>query len=432
MLTLTLLVLAQYPQHWLSRQPNLPTSSLAAFSAFDTSGAGTSGPCSTTAPTDARGGAGTYVRATAETCTKGVDGLRTTLIATGDLVPLSSGQPSVMLDQNGVLGLGVFSARTNSELRTQEIENAAWVVDNSAGRIPTFWVNDGGAPDGTQTAEAMHSWDTTSAAMFSDVFQSFSVASGSGIACSGYAMSATPMDGGVPVASTTDICLNDGAAWMCTPCAYVPTTHSRCSLVVATGTGTARSCKFGNNTNQNGGTTRTSNDVFVWGLSGEAGTTMGPYIATTSATVTRNADVASFAVTLSGANFSAAASYQTPTTLITSATAFQVYVDANNSVTASVSAGAKLVCDFKIGGVTSSVTSSASVTANAVNRTACTYGASGRSACVGGVCTTTAGALTMFTGAATFYAGTRSATGNEANGIVSRLCYDPSDPRCVL
>jgi hypothetical protein len=70
------------------------------------------------------------------------------------------------------------------------------------------------------------------------------------------------------------------------------------------------------------------------------------------------------------------------------------------------------------------------MTANAANRLACYYDGTNTGACVNGVCTLTAGAITMFTGASTLYLGTRSATGNEANGTLKQFCYDPAALRC--
>lgn len=53
-------------------------------------------------------------------------------------------------------------------------------------------------------------------------------------------------------------------------------------------------------------------------------------------------------------------------------------------------------------------------------------------ACLEGACTTTAGALTLPRGAATFYFGTSpSATGNEANGVIKSTCVSGSPSTCI-
>ena len=101
--------------------------SFAFFEAFPASGSGTSGPCSTTAPTGARGEVLTFARASNGTCTKtATGGLATTGIANGDLVVLSSNQARVEYDANGTLELLVESAGTSSGLRSEELENVAW------------------------------------------------------------------------------------------------------------------------------------------------------------------------------------------------------------------------------------------------------------------------------------------------------------------
>lgn len=407
------------------------------FEAFPASGAGTTTACSTTAPTGAKGETATVTRATSAMCQRtAAGGMVSSGIASGDLTLLSSGVVRQELDRNGVLGVRVEGVAINKQLQSQAFENAAHSKEGDvAGRTPAPWANDGGAPDGTQTADAVHFGPTANGSQYSDIFQSFTAAATSDATmCSYYVQGARPADGGVAGSGTIDVCRFDGAAWVCSDCSYVAGSYTRCSTLDAVGaTGTTRFCKVGNVSNQNGGVARAGADVFLWQVDGVApGPLMTSAIPTAGATVQRNADVVSFPVTLAGSTFSAGISYDTPATLASGMTAFQVYVDANNSVTAALDASNKVVCTFRIGGSDSTVTTAGAVTASAVNRVACTYGTAGRSACLNGTCTTTAGALTIFTGAATFYGGTRSATGNEANGVLSRWCYDPSDPRCVL
>lgn len=129
---LLLLVLAQMPA--MPGQPMGPVVSspatsrssapLAFFEAFTSSGAGTFGACSTTPPTGARGETLTFVRASSATCSR--VGLATTGIANGDLSTLTSNQPRVEPDADGVLGLRVEASRTNVLLRFIDLANAAW------------------------------------------------------------------------------------------------------------------------------------------------------------------------------------------------------------------------------------------------------------------------------------------------------------------
>lgn len=128
MLTLAIALLAaQTPQHRLFQQPNLASSQFAFFEAFPSSGAGTFGACSTTPPTGARGEVLTFTRASAATCTRTASGgLATTGIADSDLITLSTNVARVEYDSSGVLGLRVEAAATNLLLRFIEACDAAW------------------------------------------------------------------------------------------------------------------------------------------------------------------------------------------------------------------------------------------------------------------------------------------------------------------
>lgn len=367
----------------------------------------------------------TGVRATTATCqATAAGGMVQSGIANGDLSTVSSGVMRVEYNRSGVKGIRTESATTSFVLRTDEPANAAWTKEGTGGiDLPSI---DGGVDTSPNGGSAYRvQFQATTGVGLSDFYQAWTAAS------SGDPVTCSSMVRGRTVSGTTDICLYDGVAWTCSACAFVSDSWSVCSKTDTSTTGTTRYCKLGNNSNQNGGTARSQFDTAVWCMQGTSTVMNTSCVNTTSATVTRNADVVSFPITLSGTQFSAAISYDAPSVLVSGATPFQVYVDANNSVTAALDSSSHVTCTFRIGGSNSTVTSTATLTASAVNRVACTYGASGRSACVGGACTTTAGALTMSTGAATFYVGTRSTTGNESNGVMSQGCYDPLSARCI-
>lgn len=121
MLTLALaLTVAQYPAHWLQRQPNLPTSSYALFEAFPSSGAGTTTACSTTAPTGAKGESLTFTRASVAECYSN-DGQTLTQMAV-DKPAVSSGR----VDSTW-LGIWTEPSRDNEAVYSRDLSQAAWV-----------------------------------------------------------------------------------------------------------------------------------------------------------------------------------------------------------------------------------------------------------------------------------------------------------------
>jgi hypothetical protein len=126
---------------------------LAFFEAFPANGAGTNGACSTTPPTDVRGGALIFARASVGTCTKGTDGLRSSAIADGDLVSLSNDVPRVELDSAGVPSLLAEGSDSQVAVQTANVCNAAW--------------SDVGTPSCTANA-ATGPWGTTTMARLTD------------------------------------------------------------------------------------------------------------------------------------------------------------------------------------------------------------------------------------------------------------------------
>src|SRR4029077_1644502 len=118
------------------------------------SGVGMGTACACTTPTGSKGETLTFARSSSATCLKTV-GTAPQTIANGDMVTCTTNQPRVMpgADGTNILGLLVEDARTNSALRSQQIENAAWTAANAVVAAPTITANAAVAPDGTTTAE---------------------------------------------------------------------------------------------------------------------------------------------------------------------------------------------------------------------------------------------------------------------------------------
>lgn len=401
-----------------------PTSTRAFFEAFPQSGAGTFGPCSTTAPVGAKGEVMTFTRSSSATCTKtATGGLATTGIANGDLVVLTNNQPRVEYDANGTLGLLVEAARTNSALRSEAIDNAVWLQQNNTS-APVVTANAGVAPDGATTAERIQFPATTAAgAQYSLVYQPDGCARSSVVSGSWYVK-------GFSGSGTIDVVVYSGGGYFTAACAYVASSWSRCSLPNITTVAAATQISIGNGSSINGGVDRSANDVLVWGAQCEVGAFSTSYTPTAGAAATRAVEVAYFDL---GANYtlrSLALSYYAPTTTVWSGTTTGAgsLVDAITSLSPNIGVigtGGKAGCYANgVGYATSaggpySADRIACYIDAALDLNVITQGGAGSTA------GTAAGATR-----AVMIGHWNNGANTPLNGIVSRVCVDPSAGRC--
>lgn len=255
--------------------------SFAFFEFAPASGAGMGAACACAAVTGAKGEAVTFTRTGNATCSR--QGLATTGINNGDLVSCGANLPRVE-SSGGVLGLRVESSRTNSVLRSEEIDNAAWVDDVLGVVAPTITANAATAPDGTLTAERVQ-LPAVTGAQYSLRRQAIAAASTGN--ASVY-VRGNGTSGSISIAA-------DGALTTAIDCAYVSTSWSRCTLSAGgswifigtiTGFGATSASKV-------------AQDVFLWGAQTEgAGVATYPtsYIPTVASAVTRNAELVSVAL----------------------------------------------------------------------------------------------------------------------------------------
>lgn len=265
---------------------------LAFFEAFPASGAGTFGPCSTTAPTGARGETLTATRGSSAMCPK--NGPATTGIQPGDLVLMSTNQPRVSY-VGSLLTYLRESSRTNNVLRSQEIDNAAWA--NSQSGAPFTPVLNGAdavlAPDNTTTAEDYSFAAISGTIDYGYRFQTVGCPSGAVATASCYARS---ISGG----TTIDLTVQTGAgSWTTTPCTIATTGYTQC-IAPAITTGVGSSAFYVGMGAVTSATTRSAARVALWGCQCEAGAWASTYLPTTSATVTRSADSALTATLATG------------------------------------------------------------------------------------------------------------------------------------
>ena len=250
-----------------------------------TNGAGMTAACACTAVTGSRGEAATFSRASDATCTKGNE---TSLIANGDLVTCSSGQPRVMPggDGTGVLGVSLWGSRTNTLLRNSEIENAVWTTVGSGIAAPTITANYATAPDGTATADRMQI-AAAGAGTASYIYQT-ACPTGAARAQTLY-VKGTSGSGTVLMAGGSAFGSGGGGY---VQCPYVSTSWTRCLF---RNSNAASANPFLIGTSPLEGTITTSAiDVLVWGTQCETGVDPSPVIATAGTSATRADEVLTF------------------------------------------------------------------------------------------------------------------------------------------
>lgn len=256
------------------RRSTVAIESFQFFEFAPASGTGMGTACACTNPTGAKGETLTFTRASSATCTAtATGGLATTGIANGDLVTCSTNQARVEYDAAGVKGLLVEGARTNSVVRSDEMDNASW-SNVASGSSITVTANAATSPFGTLTAERYQFGATTGA--------QYSLALQAG-ACPASASVASVFIKGNGTSGVTDICTAVGTT-TCGVCNFVADSWTRCALTVSSfGT----QINIGNAGVFTGGVSRSAADVFLSGVQCEAGTFVSSYIPTTSAAVTR-------------------------------------------------------------------------------------------------------------------------------------------------
>ncbi len=324
---------AQYPQHRLFLQPNLPQGASYAFLEFaPANGAGMGTACACSTVTGAKGETVTFARTGAATCTKtATGGLATSGIADGDLVTCSTNQPRVEYDSAGTLGLLVESARANIIPRSEEFNNAVWASLNNtgaAGASPDTAVS----PDGATTADRLTTGVCGSAGFYSFIY-SQTAASAAGNHTGSIYVKGTSGSGSVSLC-VTDLTSSTGH---CVTASYVSTEWRRYSVTHDSGAaGTAVRLEVGciNLASRTGSGSTGAAGVLVWGAQLEAGAYATSYIPTTLAAATRQAESASFSLSSAkGPSFSAAVSMQWGSSSVGAVTALTLGTAAPDTAT---------------------------------------------------------------------------------------------------
>ena len=204
------------------------------------------------------------------------------------------------------LGLLVEEQRTNLLLRSEEFDNASWTQNNI-----TVSANNTTAPNGLTTAEKIAE---TSANNEHNALQAVTVASNTSYTLTCYAKKG---ERNILALSPTAPGVSNYYTWFNLDTGTIGTSASgntatitsvgngwyRCSISRTTGASqTTINVKLGisNADSTSSYTGDGTSGIYLWGAQLEAGSFPTSYIPTTSATVTRSADVAS----ITGANFS--------------------------------------------------------------------------------------------------------------------------------
>ena len=340
------------------------------------------------------------------------------------MVTCTNDKPRITPGGDGTGGLGMMreEARTNSILRSAEINNASWSDQTAVVAAPTLNSADAAiAPDGTTTAED-YSFPATGASERSGRFQA-----AAGI--SGVASVGSVFIKGVSGSGTLDVCTGTAAAAVCTSCAYVDTSWTRC---LAANSIASQGVFIGNNTLRNGGTTRSLNRVYVWGAMGEAGLGATSYIGTTSAAVTRPTEFANVTLGTITAMNSLAYTYVTPSAYTTTPTPVTWRKDASNVFDGWINSTPAFAARILVGGTPRGTTSTASVPVLTANRLSWNGNGTTSSTCVNAACdSSTPTAWTPPSGVTTVYIGSYNTGAFVANGVIKELCLSPTYGACL-
>ena len=387
------------------------SNSLAFFEFAPASGAGMGAACACTNPTGAKGETlNLATRASSAMCTKTTGGIfATTGIANGDLVSCGNNLARVEPEMDGTLSmLSEYTTKTNSLVRSQEIDDAAWTKGAAIGTITANYEI---APDNTPTADRYQYSSTTN----DYIVQTYNVG--------GLAATMSVYLRGTSSSGAIDFC-RGGAGSQCVVCNYVSTAWTRCSYpgTLATSSNVLLGCEVGTK----GGACSAAGDVLVWGLQGELGS-KSSYIPTVGAAAARAAEAYAYPGTGITSTSSMCAT-GTPTLISGSQQALISqdssgadwwYLHQQNAST--------LVSNATTGGA--QTYGSAAFVVGTPQRVCAYSGGTNRSTCYGTSCTTGVLATTYTRPATRFSIGSVAATAGY-DGHLSRVCLDPDSTRC--
>jgi hypothetical protein len=384
-------------------------------------------------PTGTKGEVLIFSRASAATCLKTVGGAPQT-VANGDMVTCANGQPRVMpgADGTSVNGLLDETGRTNVVLHSQDFPDVSWAnFIAGTGTNPSK----GGADSDTSplndvTAEKV-TFNITNASSSSGLSQTI-------LTAVAYSFCGWARGNATTNSGTFDICMDNASTATCAACSYVLGNWAYCKLENVTSKVSGKAY-VGNLSSLNGGTTRSAQTPTLWGFQAEAGSYCSSYIATTTASAARVADLADLPIalpTLTG--LSVADSIITPSDL--SALGGSVLVGTLGDGTPGGAAGST---DYFTGqysggnfwnfthGVGTPTTNAGAALSAGAHRYAVFHTGTLLNNCIDGVCGAgNAGTFSSPTTFTRFRIGAFAAATNNMGGITKRVCIDRDPLRC--
>lgn len=384
-------------------------------------GAGMDGFCGCATATGAKGETMNYARASIGSCLKS----STAVVGNGDMVICPANKPRTMPGPDGLPALLVESTRTNVVPRSQEFDDASYgdFTANGASVPVLNGTNSATAPDGTVTAEE-YTFDATSSIQASG--RSISVLTAT-------TYSSQLWVKGYSGSGAIDLCLQLDATptATCSSCTFVTTSWTQCRvekvLSIAGG-----QVYLGNLSYLNGGITRSSNHVFVWGLDAQVGKHETSYIPTAGAPVARAGDVVTVTLPTATPTVASFAISYTPqhgdgTTLTCGAECGGPWVFSGSFRPLYAAALANAAIYDNVHSATAALT-----WVRGVKKSYCSSWSEANGQRVRSISDSTIG-TSAFTAAT--YGGTTNlcfsgCSGGFSSGLISSICLDPDERRC--
>jgi len=371
------------------------------------SGAGMPAACSSTAPTGAKGEALTLSRGSGAVCTKtATGGLVTSGIADGDLVEVSSNVARVEYDSAGVKGLRVEGAGQNVLTRFIDYTNLAW----SDVGTPTPTTGQASPFSGTYATSAVL-YDDNDGAAFEGRSIPIAVSAGSAYWAHCYVKGGT--------ATSARIVLDGTAATI------TGLSATSWSIVeVGDASASAASITF----EVDVGSTAAATGTVVWGgCDVKLGTYRTSIVPTAAAAVTRNVETASF----QGRDLSGlVASASTAATLDRPRVFDSVALNLTGTVNTIGVMAPYLQTNTSFGVYSGSIIATQAVPALNANTTRLATSWSGTTFSSWYAGNQVSAAGTAFAGTQTVVQLCDYNTSHSCDGIISRVCVDPSPSRC--